>query len=41
VAGPTPLLAAARLERIRNEVVAAAARIGERLTRPGWHAAGR
>jgi DNA-binding IclR family transcriptional regulator len=41
VAGPTPLLAAARLERIRDEVVAVAGRIGERLTGPGWHAAGR
>jgi DNA-binding IclR family transcriptional regulator len=40
VAGPTPLLAA-RLERIRDEVVAAAALIGKRLTGPGWRAAGR
>jgi DNA-binding IclR family transcriptional regulator len=41
VAGPTPLLATTRLQRIRDEVVAAAALIGERLTRPGWRAISR
>jgi DNA-binding IclR family transcriptional regulator len=41
VAGPTPLLAPARLKRIRSEVVAAAALIGKHLTYPGWRAAGR
>jgi DNA-binding IclR family transcriptional regulator len=34
VAGPTPLLAP-RLTRIRDDVIAAAATIGERLARPG------
>jgi IclR family acetate operon transcriptional repressor len=34
VAGPTPLLAGARLERIRDQVLAAAALVARRLAAP-------
>jgi DNA-binding IclR family transcriptional regulator len=35
VAGPTPLLTRSRLDRIRDQVVAAASLIGQRLAGPG------
>jgi DNA-binding IclR family transcriptional regulator len=35
VAGPTPLLVRSRLDRIRDQVVAAASLIGQRLAGPG------